>query len=178
MNSDSSQNSLENLRQLLEYRAAKKPQKDFLFSAADDRRFTYAEFDTAVNRAACMLASRGVHKGDSVSLLLPNSPEYVIAYFACWKLGALAGPINSLLKAQEMAYVISDSEAKALLVHPDFLPLIKNIRTEHFTLRAVIPFSDGAHATTTFNGEPPSLPDSSIKKDDEAIIIYTSGTTG
>src|SRR6266545_3459791 len=161
--------SLHNLHDLLQQRVAIEPDKYFLFSEADGRRFTYAEFERAVSRSARLLSSYGVNKGDVVSLLLPNSPEYVIAYFACWKLGALAGPINSLLKAQEMAYVISDSEAKALLVHPDFLPIIKNIRTELSTLRAVIPFADGAHATTTFNGEPPSLPDSSIKKDDEAI---------
>ena len=47
-----------------------------------------------------------------VSLLMPNSVEYIIAYFACWKIGALAGPVNSLLKAHEIAYVISNSEAK------------------------------------------------------------------
>jgi non-ribosomal peptide synthetase component E (peptide arylation enzyme) len=67
-------------------------------------------------------------KGDVVSLLLPNSVEYVIAYFACWQIGALAGPINSLLKSQEIAYVISNSEAKALLVNSEFLPVIETIR--------------------------------------------------
>ena len=84
----------------------------------------------AVNRAARMLAAAGVGKGDVVSLLMPNSAEYIIAYFACWKLGAIAGPINSLLKAQEIAFVISDSEAKALLVHSDFLPMIESVRDE------------------------------------------------
>ncbi len=87
-----------------------------------------------------MLAANGVRKGDVVSLLLPNSVEYVIAYFACWQLGALAGPINSLLKAQEIAYVISNSEAKALLVNSEFLPVIETIRDELPTLQAVIQF--------------------------------------
>ena len=75
-----------------------------------------------------MLAASGIGKGDAVGLLMPNSAEYIIAYFACWKLGAVAGPINSLLKAHEISYVISDSEAKALLVHSDFLPTIESIR--------------------------------------------------
>src|SRR5215208_6977545 len=115
-----SDESFKNLRELLEARAGAAPEKVFLFSEADGRRFTYREFDAAVNRAANMLSSRGVGKGDVVSLLLPNSVEYVVAYFACFKLGALAGPVNSLLKPEEMAYVVGNSETKLLLYHPDF----------------------------------------------------------
>src|SRR5205823_12533599 len=110
------------LRELLETRAAATPEKVFLFSESDGRRFTYREFDAAVNRAANMLSARGVGRGDVVSLLLPNSAEYVIAYFACFKTGALAGPVNSLLKPEEMAYVVGNSAAKLLLVGSEFLP--------------------------------------------------------
>ena len=83
--------------ELLKQRVSAAPDKLFLFSEADKRQFTYKEFEAAVMRTANMLAANGVRKGDVVSLLLPNSVEYVIAYFACWQLGALAGPINSLL---------------------------------------------------------------------------------
>src|SRR5215210_2520523 len=113
-------NKYQNLRELLEARADAAPEKVFLFSEADGRRLTYREFDAAVNRAANMLSAHGVGKGDVVSLLLPNSAEYVVAYFACFKLGALAGPVNSLLKPEEMAYVVGNSETKTLLYHPDF----------------------------------------------------------
>ena len=166
-----------NLRELLEQRAHTTPEKTFLFSEADGRRFTYAQFNAAVNRAANMLASNDVSKGDVVSLLMPNSAEYIIAYFACWKLGAVAGPINSLLKEQEIAYVISNSEARALLVHPDFQTIIEGIRAELPNLQAVITFADEAQATKEFSdalGEQSA----SLDNDTEAIIIYTSGTTG
>src|SRR6202158_3005511 len=133
-----------NIGNLLEQRTARAPGKMFLFSEPDGRRFTYTEFDAAVNRAAAMLGAHGIGKGDVVSLLMPNSAEYTIAYFACWKLGAIAGPINSLLKAHEIEFVISDSEAKALLVHSDFLPTIESIRKELPTLKAVIQFDDEA----------------------------------
>ena len=166
----------ENIRQLLEERAEATPGKHFLFSETDGRRYTYAEFDAAVNRAARMLASHGIRKGDAVSLLMPNSAEYIIAYFACFKLGALAGPINSLLKAEEMLYVIANSEAGALLVGSEFLPRIESIRADLPDLRHVIVFDDEEKATAGFaEGE---LPLVSIGKTDEAIIIYTSGTTG
>src|ERR1041384_2850104 len=120
----------QNIPELLQQRAAAAADKIFLFSEADKRQFTYNEFVQAVARAAGMLAARGIGKGDVVNLLLPNSVEYIIAYFACWQLGALAGPINSLLKSQEIAYVISNSEAKALLINSEFLPVIETIRND------------------------------------------------
>jgi long-chain acyl-CoA synthetase len=142
------------------------------------------EFDAAVTQAAKMLAAHGVAKGETVSLLMPNSAEYIIAYFACWRLGAIAGPVNSLLKAQELAYVISNSEAKALLVHSEFLPLIENIRSECSALQTVVSFDDESRATRGFSSpnktenDAPSLLSSEPETEDEAIIIYTSGTTG
>jgi long-chain acyl-CoA synthetase len=166
--------------ELLTWRVEATPDEPFLLSEADGRRFTYAEFDAAVNRAATMLSSHGIVKGDAVSLLLPNSAEYVVAYFACWRLGAVAGPINSLLKTQEISYVISNSEAKALLVNSEYLPLVDGALTALTTLRAVISFDCEAEATRKLGGvENSLLPSlSEINSDDEAIIIYTSGTTG
>ncbi|HEX8708358.1 MAG TPA: long-chain-fatty-acid--CoA ligase [Pyrinomonadaceae bacterium] len=167
-----------NLRRLLEARREATPGKHFLFSELDQRRYTYAEFDEAVNRTARLLSARGIGQGDVVSLLMPNGPEYIIAYFACFKLGALAGPVNSLLKAQEMAYVLGNSEAKALLVHSQFLPTVTGIRAELPDLRHVIEFDDERSATAGFAGEEAGLPAVEIEPDAEAIIIYTSGTTG
>jgi long-chain acyl-CoA synthetase len=167
----------ENLRQLLEQRVSETPNVTFLFSEADGRSFTYREFDRAVNRTANLLAAHDVGKGDVVSLLMANSAEYIIAYFACWKLGALAGPINSLLKAQEISYVIANSEAKALLLHSEFNETIDGIRVDLPNLRAVIAFDDETQAAADFND---TTDDQAVtlNKDDEAIIIYTSGTTG
>jgi long-chain acyl-CoA synthetase len=168
-----------NLRELLETRVAATSGKHFLFSEADGRQFTFAEFNQAVNRTALLLKAHGVGKGDVVSLLLPNSAEYIIAYFACWKLGAVAGPVNSLLKAREISFVISDSETKALLVHPDFLPTIAEIRSEQSSLPEVIAFADEATATADFNADDFVASGSpNLNSDTEAIIIYTSGTTG
>jgi long-chain acyl-CoA synthetase len=164
------------VRELLEQRAQATPDKSFLFSEADGRKFTYAEFDAAVNRAARMLAACGIKKGDAVSLLMPNSPEYIIAYFACFKLGALAGPVNSLLKAEEITYVIANSEARALIINSESLPKVEAIRDELTDLQHILVFDDEAQATAEFaDGK---LPNVLIGEGDEAIIIYTSGTTG
>ncbi len=150
------------------------------FQEADSRRFTYAEFAAAVDRAARLLTAKGVGKGDVVSLLMPNGVEYIVAYFACWQIGALAGPVNSLLKEQEISFVLSDSETKTLLVHSDFLPTIDSIRSELPGLREVVPFDDEAAAGKEFKDDvnTANLGLSDINRDSDAIIIYTSGTTG
>ena len=155
-----------NIRELLEHRVAKARDKVFLFSEADDRQWMYAEFDQLVNRAANMLIAKGIGKGDVVSLLMPNSAEYVIAYFACWKIGAIAGPINSLLKPAEIEWAVSNSESKLLLIGSAF--------DAPSSVDAIV-FDDAVEATKDFSTE---LRPAKIELDDEAIIIYTSGTTG
>lgn len=157
-----------NIPELLRQRAVAAPDKTFLFSEADERQFTYGEFVSAVARAAGMLAAHGVRKGDVVSLLLPNNAEYIIAYFACWQLGALAGPVNGHLKAQEIEYVVSNSEAKLMLVNTEFLAKVEGIDVPR------VVFDDEREASHGFNGSE----NKDLRREDEAIIIYTSGTTG
>lgn len=169
-----------NLRHLLEDRVHQAPKKIFLFSESDSRQFSYAEFNDAVNRVASTLQSLEISKGDVVSLLLPNGAEYIIAYFACWKLGAIAGPVNSLLKAQEMSFVLSNSEAKALLVSSEYVNVVEEIRGDLTRLQAVINFDTELSATRSIadTDSAGAFTGKEIEEDDEAIIIYTSGTTG
>jgi long-chain acyl-CoA synthetase len=167
-----------NLRELMEQRIAATPDKFFLFSEADGRRFTYAEFRQAVARATLLLLEHNVNKGDVVSLLMPNSVEYVIAYFACFKIGAIANPINSLLKSPEIKYVIGNAEAKTLLVNSEFMPQIESVRDDLPQLRAVIEFDNEQHATEGISNAHGESPIANIEPDDDAILIYTSGTTG
>src|SRR5207253_4508971 len=181
-NAGKSENGAENLGELLELRASASPDKTFMFSEADGRRFTYAEFNRSVDATARMLASHTIRKGDVVSLLMPNSVEYIIAYFACWKLGALAGPVNSLLKEHEIEFVMNNSEAKVILLHSEFQERIESIRSKLPHLKSVITFDDEAspgyaRLRRADLEESKSTPEACVPSDD-AIIIYTSGTTG
>ncbi|MCY7347692.1 MAG: long-chain-fatty-acid--CoA ligase [Pyrinomonadaceae bacterium] len=164
-----------NLRELLESRAAKQEDKLFLFSETDGKNWTYTEFDQAVNRAANLLKENGINQGDVVSLLLPNSAEYIIAYVACWKIGAVANPVNSLLKAEEVEFVIGNCEAKMLLVNSQFQTTIDAIQNNLPLLQTTIQFDDETEATKNHSE---SLDEVEIETTDDAIIIYTSGTTG
>jgi long-chain acyl-CoA synthetase len=178
-NLSESQRAPRNLGDLLSQRVAASPDKDFLFCENDGRCFSYTQFERAVNRVSRLLQSHDVGKGEVVSLLMPNGAEYIIAYFACWQLGALAGPVNSLLKEEEISFVLNNSEAKTILVHSEFQPRVDNIRRDLTHLKSVIVFDDEEQATQDFaNPDSTYLSLPNINPDDEAIIIYTSGTTG
>jgi long-chain acyl-CoA synthetase len=164
------------IRQLLETQVAAFPEKEFLFSEADGRIFTYRAFDEAVNQAANLLLAAGIEKGKRVSLFLTNSAEYLIFYFACFKIGAWAGPINAHLKAEEIEFVVTNSEASVIVTQQDLLPKVEAVRDHLATVREVLLIED-----TRAQQESDSrlqTPDSRLSWDDEAVIIYTSGTTG
>ena len=180
----------QNIPQLLADRVLRSPDKAFLFSEADGRHFTYAEFQSAVDRTSAMLEAHGVGKGDVVSLLMPNSAEYIVAYFACWKLGALAGPVNSLLKEHEIEFVMNNSEAKAALVASEYRERVEKIKAQLPHLKSIVTFDDEGEARIELSQKPArqsrgigiAVPDArasdTFRLDDDAIIIYTSGTTG
>lgn len=168
----------QNIAVLLADRVREAPQKVFLFSEADGRQFTFSDFQAAVERTATMLTVHGITKRDVVSLLMPNSAEYIIAYFACWQLGALAGPVNSLLKEHEIEFVMNNSEAKAMLVNSEFRQRVENIKAQLPHLKSVITFDDEAEATRGCAGLWSASKPEACVPDDDAIIIYTSGTTG
>ena len=161
-----------NIPELVGDRVAAATGKPFLFSELDGRSWTYAEFDAAVRSTAAMLAARGIGKGDVVSLLLANSPEYIVAYFACWHIGAIAGPVNSLLKREEIEWVVSNSESKLLLVHSTMVPVPGDDQKEWDVCVPYVLFDDLP------SEESDQDISANIAPDDEAVIIYTSGTTG
>ena len=161
-----------NIPELVRSHVSTWPDNPFLFSELDGRSWTYAEFDAAVRSTAAMLAARGIGKGDVVSLLLPNSPEYIVAYFACWHIGAIAGPVNSLLKREEIEWVVSNSESKLLLVHSTMVPVPGEDQKEWDVCVPYVLFDDLPSDESDLGIS------ANIAPDDEAVIIYTSGTTG
>ena len=91
--------------------------------AAARRPFLYY-FDTPVSGAAvdadsdalaAALAARGLGRGDRVALFMQNVPQFVIALLAAWKLGAIAVPVNPMLKERELRHVLADSGARAMV---------------------------------------------------------------
>src|SRR5262245_6900776 len=85
-----------------------------------DRRFTYSGLDRESGRLAAGLARLGLRAGDRVCLHLANRPEFVFAYYACQKLGVTPVALNVTYVRAELAYIIRDSQAAAILSAPPF----------------------------------------------------------
>ena len=79
------------------------------------RGITYAELRDAIDRFSCALAALGVKKGDRVALYLVNSPQFIIAYFAALKCGAVVTSISPLYTSHEVRYQLEDSGARAIV---------------------------------------------------------------
>ena len=85
----------------------------------DDRSFSFSQLDTMASRAANGLAAAGVQPGDRVTLYGPNCWEWLVAYYAIAKTGAVVNPINVMLTPEEVRYVAEDSGARAIIASPD-----------------------------------------------------------
>ena len=75
-------------------------------------------------------ARLGIGRGDRVCLFMTNRPEYVIAFFALAKIGAVSSPMNPSYKEREVAYQLGDAEAVAVVVQQDLLPTVRAVRGE------------------------------------------------
>src|SRR6516225_824177 len=149
---------------------------------AGERTFTYAELDDLCARVAGGLHELGVRPGDRVSLYSPNRWEWVVAYHAALRAGAVVNPINVMLTAEEVAFVLNDCGAAAIFTSGDKAEVIAGLTREVPTLRSVISF-DGAGSGVTGFGDllrgaaaAPEIPRPAPA--DLSTIGYTSGTTG
>ena len=142
---------------------------------------------------AAGLQALGLGRGDHIALICPNTPHFVLAYYAILKLGAVVVPLNVLLKPREIAYHLQDSDAKALLVFegtPE-LPLAQMAKAaleetpscRHLVVMTVRPdaASPVPGAMTlgqVIHRQPTSVTTAPTGPGDTAVILYTSGTTG
>jgi len=174
-----------NLAVLLEESAKEKPEKPALIFG--EHEMTYAELRDAAKRFANALAGLGVEPGDKVALMLPNVPQFAIAYYGILSLGAIVVPLNVLLKGPEVAYHLGDSDAVALVAWEDFLEEARKgfEEAEGCENLILVEEPDGEGAPEGTHGFDGLLEESSTKHEtaqtrpeDTAVVIYTSGTTG
>ena len=92
--------------ELVDLQSQRYGNKPFIISPDEPRAITYQQLGECINRVAGSLRQQGVSKGDKVSILLPNIPEYAYIFLGVMKLGAVANPINIHLKAPELQFVL------------------------------------------------------------------------
>lgn len=115
-----------NIYQFLEESARRYPQAPCThFKGA---RITYREMDELTDRLAAGLASLGVRKGDRVGIFMPNSPQFVIAYFAILKAGGIVVAINPLYSPREIEHHLNDAGVELVFVMSNFYTLLKEVQ--------------------------------------------------
>jgi long-chain acyl-CoA synthetase len=191
------------LGQVLRESAEKWPEaKAFWFL---DSFITYKELDEAVDHFASGLHKIGVKKGDVVSLLLPNSYQYVVGYYACMRIGAIASGVNPTYKPMEVLHQLKTVGTKYLIVldalyEPTVAPIIGESPVEKVIVTNIVDLVKMSIIKRTLGkmlkkiptGPTPSdalkfrdllktpidLPDVKINASDTATYIMTGGTTG
>ncbi|MFZ0384825.1 MAG: long-chain fatty acid--CoA ligase [Solirubrobacteraceae bacterium] len=141
----------------------------------DDVVVSYGRLDELTAQLAGLLRARGIEAGDRVGMMLPNVPEFAVAYYGVLRAGATAVPMNVLLKRREVGFYLSDPEAKLLIAWHGFEQAalagaeeagVECLLVEPGEFARQLAAADAVDEVTLRGG------------DDTAVILYTSGTTG
>ena len=178
-----------NLADLWEAVADAHPDREAL--VCGERRLTYADVEARANRLAHELAEHGIGPGDHVALYLYNGTEYLEAMLAAFKLRAVPVNVNYRYVEEELAYLLDDSDAKAVVFHREFAPKLAAIRDALPRLTHFLVVDDECGLDTrTAVGALGALEyeaaleiasperDFAPRSPDDLYVLYTGGTTG
>jgi long-chain acyl-CoA synthetase len=141
----------------------------------DDLEVTYERLNELSARVAALLQERDVGAGDRVGIMLPNVPQFAVAYYGVLRAGGVVVPMNPLLKGREVNFYLSDPEAKALFAWHDFESAAQE-GAEQAGAEAIV-VRPGGFEDLLADVEP-VFEVAERGASDTAVILYTSGTTG
>ena len=148
----------------------------------EDATETYEALQARSSKLANALTDMGIQKGDKVAMMEVNSPNLIETYFACAKIGAIFVPLNFRARPEEVAYMLQDSEAVAVVAGERYIPLVDQIRGEapgvrHFVSLGAAPEGWSSFADILAAGADED-PFTEIDDPDLTILMFTAGTTG
>jgi crotonobetaine/carnitine-CoA ligase len=168
------------LGSLIASRAERVPDREFLVHRGQS--FSYAEAVGRVERAAAMLAARGVKEGDRVGVMSLNHPSTVFLFLALSRLGATMSPVNPDYGIDEARYVLTHAQVGGIVCAPAALPIVQAVAAEMSPAPWVMlnERGDGDHPVfdDACASERGAAPPDRARPDATCVFIYTSGTTG
>ncbi len=175
------------LGELIDEKAKRNKDKTFLYFK--NEKITYDEIRRYSNKCANMFQDLGITKGDNVSIMLPNRPEYLYVWFGLAKLGAVEVPINNSYKGEFLRHIVDQSDSKILVIASDFLERLKIIEDGLPKLKKIILLDAPKEDISNYKFPILSFEELFNKSSEEPVnavvypwdplsIIYTSGTTG
>ncbi|MER3446805.1 MAG: ATP-dependent acyl-CoA ligase [Candidatus Dadabacteria bacterium] len=177
---------------ILKNRAKRLKNKPFL-QYQDEKPLSFQEVNTLANKVGNGLIGLGIKKGDRVSVLMPNSSDYVVIWFGILKAGGIMAPINTAYKMDFLEYIIDNSDSRVLFVAEEYLERIAPIQDRIPRVEKIIVwtrnkssgFQDmGIRAKSLIpyrnflDNSSPEEPEIDVRFIDTARLMYTSGTTG
>ena len=166
-----------------------KRNKDKIFLRFKNQNISYDEMDRFSNRCANGFQKLGITKGDKVSIMLPNCPEFLYLWFGLAKLGAVEVPVNTSYKGEFLRHIVDQSDSKIFVVAREFLDRHTLIEDALKKVEKVVVLGDLQERATAgykipiisfeelFNSSEDPVP-IAVEPWDPLSIIYTSGTTG
>jgi len=171
-----------NLADFVEHTVDAVPERTALICGDEQR--TFAQLEDRANRLAHHLAAQGVGPGDHVAVYSFNSLEFVETMLAAFKLRAVPINVNYRYVEDELAYLLDNADAVALVHQAQFAPLVEAVRPKLPLLTHVIVVDDGTTTAAGGTAYEDALASSSPERDfpprssDDIYILYTGGTTG
>ena len=146
-------------------------------------RVSYQQLSDRTNRVGHVLRGLGVKAGERVLLLLPDSPEFLYCFFGAIKIGAVAVPLNTLLKPHEYEFLLNDAQAKVVVVDEFLLPLLEVTPRERFKyLREIVVAGKSKQRHLRLGDamaeSSSELHPAPMSKESPAFWLYSSGSTG
>jgi benzoate-CoA ligase family protein len=147
-----------------------------------DQKISYREFFENVNRLGNALRDLSVRIEERVAILLPDSPEFLYAFFGAIKIGAVAVPFNTYLQSPDYEFLLNDSRVRVLIAHVALLPLVNDIPKERlaYLQETVVVGGQGERLSmeSLMKSASSQLEPAATSKDDAAFWLYSSGSTG
>jgi fatty-acyl-CoA synthase len=159
------------------------PDRAAFVMADTGEQLTYRELDRASNQAANYFRRRGLKPGDRIGFLLRNGPAYPIAYWGAQRSGLMVAPLSTHLKAEEVAYILNDCDAKLLLTSVEVGETASRLAREHEALcpgiETVLATGTPLPGTSSWENAIAACPDTPIPDEVSGYyLVYSSGTTG
>ncbi len=144
------------------------------------KTFTYHDFIESARRLATLLHNEGVERGSRVAIADHNHPDTILAYFACWLIGACAVPLNMSEDDARLSYILNDSTPRCILCRTEYVERVRVLAPSTSTLVEVDTDGDPSTHQARLSALVPH-PFPSADHDllfDDCLVVYTSGTTG
>ncbi len=158
-------------------RHAARPEATFIQTTVG-RSWTYGDMLALSGRIASALDTLGVRPGDRVAVQVEKSPEALMLYLACVRVGAVYLPLNTAYTLAELDYFIGDAEPRVVVCAPAAKDGIARIAAGHGAHVETLDENGGGSLLELAKEEPSDFSDAHRGPDDLAAILYTSGTTG